>query len=149
MSVKGTVKNGVVVLPPEVSLPEGTEVEVITEPGGSFASCGLFNDVGDKLLVYATMNADEGKLETWMCGVHEFDCPYDGCMAEEHIAELSRLGFEELSLSDPPDTWFPRADVQNRRAPWAPCGAGMGLATVLSLAGLLATPRAVRAIPVR
>jgi len=28
MSYKGTVKNGVVVLPPEVKLPEGTEVEV-------------------------------------------------------------------------------------------------------------------------
>ncbi len=30
VSYKGTVKNGVVVLPPEVKLPEGTEVEVIT-----------------------------------------------------------------------------------------------------------------------
>ena len=29
MSFKGTVKNGVVVLPPEARLPEGTEVEVI------------------------------------------------------------------------------------------------------------------------
>ena len=29
MSYKGTVKNGVVVLPPDVKLPEGTEVEVI------------------------------------------------------------------------------------------------------------------------
>jgi len=29
MSYKGTVKNGVVVLPPEAKLPEGTEVEVI------------------------------------------------------------------------------------------------------------------------
>ncbi len=28
MSFKGTVKNGVVVLPPEASLPEGTTVEV-------------------------------------------------------------------------------------------------------------------------
>lgn len=28
MSYKGTVKNGVVVLPPEVKLPDGTEVEV-------------------------------------------------------------------------------------------------------------------------
>ena len=31
MSYKGTVKNGVVVLPPEAKLPEGTEVEVIAE----------------------------------------------------------------------------------------------------------------------
>jgi len=29
VSYKGTVKNGVVVLPPDVKLPEGTEVEVI------------------------------------------------------------------------------------------------------------------------
>lgn len=29
MSFKGTVRNGVVVLPPEAKLPEGTEVEVI------------------------------------------------------------------------------------------------------------------------
>ena len=29
MSYKGRVKNGVVVLPPEAKLPEGTEVEVI------------------------------------------------------------------------------------------------------------------------
>lgn len=29
MSFKGTIKNGVVVLPPEVNLPEGTEVEVL------------------------------------------------------------------------------------------------------------------------
>jgi hypothetical protein len=29
VSYKGTVRNGVVVLPPEVKLPEGTEVEVI------------------------------------------------------------------------------------------------------------------------
>ena len=29
MSFTGTVKNGVVVLPPEVKLPEGAEVEVI------------------------------------------------------------------------------------------------------------------------
>ena len=28
MSFKGTVKNGVVVLPPEVKLPDGAEVEV-------------------------------------------------------------------------------------------------------------------------
>ena len=31
MSFKGTVKNGVVVLPPEVRLPDGTEVEVIAD----------------------------------------------------------------------------------------------------------------------
>lgn len=31
MSFKGTVKNGVVVLPPEAKLPEGTKVEVIPE----------------------------------------------------------------------------------------------------------------------
>jgi hypothetical protein len=31
VSIKGTVKNGVVVLPPEAQLPEGTEVEVIAE----------------------------------------------------------------------------------------------------------------------
>lgn len=31
MSIKGTVKNGVVVLPPEAKLPEGAEVEVIAE----------------------------------------------------------------------------------------------------------------------
>lgn len=30
MSYTGKVRNGVVVLPPEVKLPEGTEVEVIT-----------------------------------------------------------------------------------------------------------------------
>jgi hypothetical protein len=29
VSFKGTVKNGVVVLPPEAKLPDGTEVEVI------------------------------------------------------------------------------------------------------------------------
>jgi hypothetical protein len=29
MSYKGTVKNGVVILPPEVKLPEGAEVEVL------------------------------------------------------------------------------------------------------------------------
>ena len=29
MSYKGTVRNGVVILPPEAELPEGTEVEVI------------------------------------------------------------------------------------------------------------------------
>ncbi len=33
MSYKGTVRNGVVVLPPEVKLPEGTPVEVVaSEP---------------------------------------------------------------------------------------------------------------------
>jgi hypothetical protein len=31
VSYKGTVKNGVVVLPPEAKLPEGTTVEVIAE----------------------------------------------------------------------------------------------------------------------
>lgn len=31
MSYKGTVKNGVVVLPPEAKLPEGTTVEVIAQ----------------------------------------------------------------------------------------------------------------------
>lgn len=31
MSYKGTVKNGVVVLPPEAKLPEGAEVEVIAD----------------------------------------------------------------------------------------------------------------------
>ena len=31
MSFKGTVKNGVVVLPPEAKLPDGTEVQVIPE----------------------------------------------------------------------------------------------------------------------
>lgn len=31
VSYKGTVKNGVVVLPPEAKLPEGTAVEVIPE----------------------------------------------------------------------------------------------------------------------
>ncbi|PYJ07454.1 MAG: hypothetical protein DME25_03765 [Verrucomicrobia bacterium] len=29
MSYKGTVKNGVVVLPPEAKLPDGVEVEII------------------------------------------------------------------------------------------------------------------------
>ena len=31
VSFKGTVKNGVVVLPPEAKLPDGTYVEVITD----------------------------------------------------------------------------------------------------------------------
>ena len=31
MSFKGTVKNGVVVLPPETKLPDGTPVEVIAD----------------------------------------------------------------------------------------------------------------------
>ena len=31
MSFKGTVQNGVVVLPPEAQLPDGTTVEVIAE----------------------------------------------------------------------------------------------------------------------
>jgi hypothetical protein len=31
VSFKGTVKNGVVVLPPEAKLPDGTPVEVTTE----------------------------------------------------------------------------------------------------------------------
>ena len=31
MSFKGKVRNGVVVLPPEAKLPDGTEVEVIPE----------------------------------------------------------------------------------------------------------------------
>ena len=31
MSFKGTVKNGVVVLPPEAQLPDGTPVEVIAD----------------------------------------------------------------------------------------------------------------------
>jgi hypothetical protein len=31
VSYRGTVKNGVVVLPPEVKLPDGTQVEVIAE----------------------------------------------------------------------------------------------------------------------
>jgi len=30
MTLKGTVKNGVVVLPPGSNLPDGTEVEVVT-----------------------------------------------------------------------------------------------------------------------
>ena len=34
MSYKGTVKNGVVVLPPEVKLPDGTPVEVIAQEIG-------------------------------------------------------------------------------------------------------------------
>ena len=40
MSITATVKNGVLVLPPEVSLPEGAQVQLILpEPaaGGSFA----------------------------------------------------------------------------------------------------------------
>ena len=31
VSIKGTVKNGVVVLPPEAKLPDGTEVEIVAE----------------------------------------------------------------------------------------------------------------------
>jgi hypothetical protein len=31
MTYRGTVKNGVVVLPPDAALPEGAEVEVIAE----------------------------------------------------------------------------------------------------------------------
>ncbi|MSU57714.1 MAG: hypothetical protein EXS35_05955 [Pedosphaera sp.] len=31
MSYKGTVKNGVVVLPPNVKLPDGTEVDVVAD----------------------------------------------------------------------------------------------------------------------
>ena len=31
VSIKGTVKNGVVVLPPEAKLPDGTPVEVIAD----------------------------------------------------------------------------------------------------------------------
>jgi hypothetical protein len=33
MSFKGTIQNGVVVLPPEIKLPEGTEVNVETLAG--------------------------------------------------------------------------------------------------------------------
>ena len=31
MSYKGKVQNGVVILPPDVTLPEGAEVEVVTQ----------------------------------------------------------------------------------------------------------------------
>jgi hypothetical protein len=37
MSFTGTVKNGVVILPPELKLPDGTELQLIVPDSPSFA----------------------------------------------------------------------------------------------------------------
>jgi hypothetical protein len=62
VSFKGTVKNGVVVLPPEVSLPDGTEVEVIADQqwllGSSRQTSPGFRDYRAFLNSYAP--EDEG-----------------------------------------------------------------------------------------
>ena len=47
MTYKGTIKNGVVVLPPEVRLPEGSEVEVTPSELG--AGNDPFLDLVDQL----------------------------------------------------------------------------------------------------
>ena len=62
MSFTGTVRNGVVVLPPEAKLPEGTRVEVIAdqerEPAPLLQSGSGFRDHRAFLTSYAP--EDEG-----------------------------------------------------------------------------------------
>ncbi len=123
----------------------GTEVGVLTSSGGS-AACGLDNAIGEKLLIYATTNADEETLMTGLCAVRLFDCPYDGCqaLAEEQIAEFSRLNIEELALRDGLDPSYPPHDLSSDAPGRTLCGTGLGLWTVLCAAGWFVRARTRR-----
>ena len=58
MRVKGTVKNRVVVLPPEVRLPDGTEVEVVENEPFAGRTSLILRDHGAFLNSYVP--EDEG-----------------------------------------------------------------------------------------
>lgn len=124
----------------------GTEVGVISLPG---SDCTLDYAVGDKLLVYAKVHADEGALLTGSGSVYRLPCPTNGCYAEEQITQFSQLGFEELALIDGLDPLFPPDDLNYPGSTLAPCGAGMGFFTLLFIAGLFAIPKSVWAVPIR
>jgi hypothetical protein len=61
MSFKGIVKNGVVILPPEAKLPDGTEVEIVENETLAGRTSLLLRDHGAFLNSYVP--EDEGLYE--------------------------------------------------------------------------------------
>ncbi len=102
----------------------GTQVTVITEPGGSFAGCGLWGSTGDAFLIFATVEPGGGQLEVPGCSWLNV-----GYGAEEAIVELEQLGNEPLTLIDGSDPEFPLTSSAQRGGL---CGSGV-LAFMLPL----------------
>lgn len=122
----------------------GTEVGIISLPG-SGGNCAFEYAVGEKLLVYAKVRADEGALFAGLCSARRLRLRD----SEEPIVDFSHLGFEELALIDGPDPMFPPDDLSNLGSTLALCGAGMEFFSLLSIVGLFAIPRVVSAVRIR
>lgn len=90
-----------------------SEVGVVTEFGGSAATCGLMDPVGTELLVYASIDAETGQLKTDTCLVFSFDYEYDRTIAERHLEEFAQAGIVELELTPGPDPLYPSQPVDS------------------------------------
>lgn len=118
----------------------GTEVGLVT--GSLSDSCGLGEDVGTELLVYAMRLDENGALYTWSCGVAWFGRFQVGGNAEERIAEFARLGVAELELTEGADPLYPPSAISSPIFPI--CGTGIGMAFMMSTLSLIGLVRIAR-----
>ena len=105
----------------------GTQIGVLTEPGGSFAGCGLWGDVGDRIVVFANVLADRDELLVPGCAI----LPYE--YATEYSSGLEELGIESLELIVGDDSSYP----PYRLFGGVVCGVGTFGGMIASLVGLL------------
>lgn len=107
----------------------GTQIGILTEPGGSFAGCGLWGEVGDRFVIFANALTDQdGSLVTG-CSRLRYGTPG----ATEYISALEDLGIESLELVVGDDPSYP----PYRLFGGIVCGVGTFGGMVASLVGLL------------
>lgn len=99
----------------------GTDVGLVTEAGGSFASCGFFGVIGREYLLYARKDPDSDKLRVKLCTFRQ------GESAEIETAALDAIT-TRLQLVTGDDPTSPPEEIR-----FALCGLGTVMALSVSL----------------
>lgn len=99
----------------------GTDVGLVTEAGGSFATCGFFGVIGGEYLLYARKDPDSDKLRVKLCTFRQ------GESAEIETAALDAIT-TRLQLVTGDDPISPPEEIR-----FALCGLGTVMALSVSL----------------
>lgn len=105
VSYKGTVRNGVVVLPPEVKLPDGAAVEIIPEgakTGGGVSMTEARHSESQRALNSLEAVFSEGRVPGWD-GYGGRAASYESYLAAKRFLEVLPGEFHVLEIALDPD----------------------------------------------
>lgn len=111
---------------------QSTRITLLTDTGGSFAGCGFYASLGEKVLVYAWLDEEAGGAVVSACSPRELNFG----AASDEMSALRAMGFEPLELTDETDLqYFPGTNA---------CGWGTPFAALASMCLLTCMRQQVR-----